>query len=290
LPGGVWRREFDGGTVLVNPTLLDHRAVMDDRRQDVSSGKVGREFLIPAREGRILVRTEAPEQPGSLPDPSPTLDLQGPDGIVEREDRILCRSGGRSALLDGCGRLRAMWGSDDLLGAEGLRAFLAADDRWRDYGYEGVTHEVTAQGGLRFRGLRTEGMARIAFEQTVGWDGDALVVALRWTAETEAPFHMARLQLDLPVARYGGGEAETGAGAVELPRDISANPILVRGARSLTVRPEHGRPLVIHCSGPFDLVDERHYGVAAFRVEHHGAPSIAAPGASWAATLRLSAR
>jgi hypothetical protein len=39
-PDGTWHREFDGGTVIVNPTVLDARIRFDERRLDVSSGKV----------------------------------------------------------------------------------------------------------------------------------------------------------------------------------------------------------------------------------------------------------
>lgn len=55
---GSWRREFDGGTVVVNPTVLDARVRFDEQRLDVSSGKVDTEFIIPAQDGRILVNTE----------------------------------------------------------------------------------------------------------------------------------------------------------------------------------------------------------------------------------------
>jgi len=64
-PDGTWRREFDGGTVVANPTLFDAQVAFTDRHEDVSGGKVGTGFVIPPQDGRILLPTDKPLAPGS---------------------------------------------------------------------------------------------------------------------------------------------------------------------------------------------------------------------------------
>ncbi len=55
-PDGTWRRDYDGGTVVVNPTYKDVTVRTAVAARDVSTGKVGAEFVIPALDGRILIR------------------------------------------------------------------------------------------------------------------------------------------------------------------------------------------------------------------------------------------
>jgi len=52
---GTWRREFEGGLVIVNP--LPRRAHLKFERayRDYTTGWTGREFVIPTRDGRIYI-------------------------------------------------------------------------------------------------------------------------------------------------------------------------------------------------------------------------------------------
>ena len=52
---GTWRRVFDGGLVVVNPTTSQAEVEMDGLARDATTGRTGRTFVIPPRDGRILV-------------------------------------------------------------------------------------------------------------------------------------------------------------------------------------------------------------------------------------------
>ncbi|MHC4717686.1 MAG: putative glycoside hydrolase, partial [Planctomycetota bacterium] len=96
---GTWRRSFDGGMAVINPTCLDLLVKPGRRSRDVSSGKVGEEFLIPAQDGRILVPTsDAPAQP-RLPDPAPAFTRRGPGRIARRDGRVLWRMDDRTCAV-----------------------------------------------------------------------------------------------------------------------------------------------------------------------------------------------
>ncbi|NLW49829.1 MAG: hypothetical protein GXY85_03170 [Candidatus Brocadiaceae bacterium] len=52
---GAWKRAFEGGVAVVNPTAEAATFALETDHRDVSTGTVGREFTIPARDGRLLV-------------------------------------------------------------------------------------------------------------------------------------------------------------------------------------------------------------------------------------------
>ena len=55
---GTWRRDYDGGTVVVNPTDAAIEIQFGEDRRDVTSGASGRAFVVPKRDGRILLFPE----------------------------------------------------------------------------------------------------------------------------------------------------------------------------------------------------------------------------------------
>jgi len=56
-PDGTWRREYDGGLVIVNPTKSAVEVSLDGNYRDASSDAVVRSITVPAMDGRILIRT-----------------------------------------------------------------------------------------------------------------------------------------------------------------------------------------------------------------------------------------
>lgn len=57
-PDGTWRRPFDGGVVIVNPTATKVEVQTDTPATDVSTGQTDRKFTIPAQDGRILLTAQ----------------------------------------------------------------------------------------------------------------------------------------------------------------------------------------------------------------------------------------
>ncbi|NLC57059.1 MAG: hypothetical protein GX774_09500 [Armatimonadetes bacterium] len=285
-PDGTWRREFDGGTVVVNPTLLDASVRFRGRHRDASSGKVSTRFVVPAMDGRIFLPTTAPLAPGTLPDPRPVLSLSGPDRVVERADRVLLRLEGAAALFDNEGRLLALTdGRRTLL--EQARAFIVKDDRWRDFAYEGCRRQRLPDGRLRFTGRRTQDAVAVSYTLEVRPVKRGLDLAYQWEALSDAHFHMFRQQIDFPLATYGGGSYQAGGARGKLPSERSPEPILRGALRELTARPSAGPTARVSLSGEGTLVDERHYGVEAFRLGTYPTHGNVKAGARWKCTLRI---
>ena len=290
---GTWRREFDGGTVVVNPTLFDAPLQLRERHREASSGKVDREFVIPARDGRLLLPTAEPVGAGMLPDPEPLFTLRGPEPVVERDGMVLLRPGasaaGRdcAALLDEQGKLLEVTdGTRSVL--EQLRPVIVSDDRWRDFAYAQCTHQVAADGSVVFTGRRAEGEAALSFREGVRQEGAGLEVRYAWEALGDVHVGTWRQQLDFPVSVYGGGRFETGDGAAgDLPRERAPRPQLAGPFRRLVLTPADGPGVTVELSGDAFLVDERHYGVPAFRLGYYGANGDLRAGQRWEYRLRV---
>jgi len=286
-PDGTWRREFDGGTVIVNPTLFDAQVSFGERHEDVSAGKVGTAFIIPSQDGRILLPSGKPPAPGSIPDPQPLFSVAGAEPVVERGEQILCRIDGLAAIFDAQGRLlRLTDGTHPLL--EQARAFIVTDTQWRDFAYADCAHRVLDDGTLEFTGRRTDGGMALAYRQTVRVEGRILAARYEWRAETNAHLHMWRHQIDFPVTQYGGGRFDGGQGEVELPAERAPQPSLASGLRRITMRPVNGPTVRVEIAGEASLVDERYYGAEAFRLGHYPANGDVQAGQTWEVALTIA--
>lgn len=63
-PDGTWRRTFDGGTVVVNPTTKPVDVETDALARDASTSRTGRAFVIPPQDGRLLLTVGATNPTG----------------------------------------------------------------------------------------------------------------------------------------------------------------------------------------------------------------------------------
>jgi hypothetical protein len=284
-PDGAWQRSFDGGLVVVNPGELDITVSIGRLLRDVSSGLNRKLHVVPGRDGRVFVPS-APGTRANNPPSEPAFSLGGTDRVVLRADRALIRLDGAAAIVDAQGRVSVVGeGADAWL--SGMAAFIVGRP-WFDYAYTGFARTSDPDGSLRYVGERTDGAARIRQEQTVRAEGRSLVIEYRWTALTDARFVMFRHQTDLPATAYGGGRARIGGATVSLPVVKGPVPELGKGADGLVVQTRKRPELSISHSSPANLVDERHYGVNAYRLGSHPAPSIVKAGDTWSLTVRVA--
>jgi hypothetical protein len=58
-PDGTWRRPFDGGIVVVNPTVKPVDVETDTLSRDASTSRTGRTFVVPPLDGRLLLSAAA---------------------------------------------------------------------------------------------------------------------------------------------------------------------------------------------------------------------------------------
>ena len=66
MPNGTWRRQFDGGMVVVNPTARPATVSGKGFQRDVSTGREAETLVIPPKDGRILVPAERPAKVESV--------------------------------------------------------------------------------------------------------------------------------------------------------------------------------------------------------------------------------
>lgn len=286
---GTWRREFDGGTVIVNPTVLDAKVHFDELRLDISSGKVGSEFIIPAYDGRLLVATEGKPQPGTMPDPDPLFTLSGPGRIVQRGGKTLCRFGNVAAYFDAQGRLVSLTDGGRNF-AVGGRAVLVSDDRWIDFGYEDSASQVIDDDKVQFSGKRADGDVKLSYEQTVSVHEGGLTIQYRWKALTDGNLHAWRQQLDFPVRHYAGGYFSMDNTVFELPAEPVKGRISDHGTQKMVMIHPSGARVVIETSIDTILQDERMYNGREYRVllnpVDYGARQFKA-GDTWEYTVHL---
>lgn len=287
-PDGTWRRAFDGGLVVVNPTRWDVQVELAQHAQDVSSRRVGTTFAIPAMDGRILVPTDEAPRAGDWEEPRPLLTRDGPAGVVTRGDSVVIRWGeGAAARLDGAGNLVGLWASgEDLLTS--VRAVMVADERWQDFAASDFSHDVHPDGTLAFRGRRSDDGQTLEYVQTVAAVGASLVIEYRWRAVTALHLHAFRQFLALPVGAFGGGMARHEGGEVPFPEERAERANLAGDLRDITLVTRAGARLRVSLPQSGYLLDERHYGGSGYILAFHPVGGDIEAGREWSYRITLT--
>lgn len=289
---GTWRREFDNGTVIVNPTVLDARVQFGERRLDISSGKVDTEFIVPSYDGRLLIRTEEKLKPGTISEPNPLFTqafTKIEERIVQRNDKMLCRLGNSAALFDVQGRLIRLTDGRNTF-ATNVKAVLVSDESWIDFDYEDSVSRVLSESKLQFSGKRVKGDVTLAYEQTVDIRKNSLSISYKWKALTNGGLYAWRQQVDFPVRQYAGGQFSVDNTTFQLPIRPESGSISHRGVREIMMIHPVGARVIIRTSLDAFLQDERVYNGKEYRVFFSPTgyePSFLKAGDSWEYIMSL---
>ena len=289
---GTWRREFDGGLVVVNPTFFDLGVKTATNSQDVSSDRVGREFIIPSQDGRILIRTGEKPRPGKLADPAPLMTPAGPERVVQRGDKVLWRGpDGAVAIFRRDGILLNLW-LDGKAIVRNVRVLLTSGASWRDFKYAQPSFTLNADGTGVFTGRRLEKGKAIDYRLEVTWAGPALRLSYDFTAATDVHLHAFRHQAELPAALFAGGKVSADDGkSIALPGEKPRRGALRREAKELTVTSSDGRRRVrFTTSGALGLQDERVYRMDAFLLTQAAAGGSVKAGTKWQLDLVIEVK
>ncbi|KKK89955.1 hypothetical protein LCGC14_2727930, partial [marine sediment metagenome] len=272
----------------VNPTELDLPVKTDKRCRDVSSGRVGSEFVIPSQDGRILVPSSAAPKPGTLAEPAPAFTLRGAKGLLRRDGRILWRmSDDVAAVLRDDGVLLALY-VDGQAVARNVRAVMVSSPNWKDFAYAGARLAAHTDSALTFTGRRTEKESAADYRLTVKWSDGALQFDYEFTAATDLEIHAFRHQVALPVSVFSGGKATAGAKTIGLPGDAPRGGPFVRSAKRVALASADGLThLEAASSGAMGLHDERVYGADAFLLTQSPIRGTVKAGTKWRFDLKL---
>jgi len=287
-PDGSWRRRFDGGIAVVNPTCLDLMVKTARRSRDVSSGKVDTELIVPAQDGRILVPTSDAATPGNLPDPSPAFTRTGARRMVRRDGRTLWRMDGRTcAVFRDDGVLLALY-VDGREALRNVRAVISATPRWKDFKYGQARVGPAKNGTVEFRCRRTWKELAVDRRLRAAWSNGALRMTWNFTAATDMDLPVFRHQAELPVHVFAGGKATTESGKTDLPGDKPRGGPLMRAARKATFTSADGRTTITARSpAAMGLHDERIYRVDAFLLTQGGGLGKVKAGDTWKVELTI---
>ena len=288
-PDGSWRRPFDGGTAVVNPTCLDLPIQTERRSRDVSSGKVGSEFLIPAQDGRILVPTSDPVVAGTLPDPSPAFTRTGSAALVKRDGRVLWRMDQRTcAVFRDDGVLLALYVAGRPV-LQNVRAVMSATPRWQDFEYGAARVAAGQDGTIEFRCRRTWKKLAVDRRLRAAWSGGALTMTWEFRAATDMDLPVFRHQVELPVHVFAGGKATADAATIDLPGQEARGGPLMKASREATFLSADGRTKITARSpAAMSLHDERLYGADAFLLTQGGGRGQVKAGDTWKVELTIT--
>jgi len=288
-PDGTWAREFDGGTVVVNPTPLDVRITTHGRRLDVSSGKVAREFLIPAQDGRLLLYTREALREGTLPE-VPLLTAEGPEPIVVGGEVALVRLGRAGVQLwKADGRL-ACWQVGDEPLVEPLRTQLAASDNWRDFATENASLRLEGARTLVMEGQRVLGDFRLAYTKRLTVKGSQVTLQCHWRALSPGTIYSWRERLALPPATWAGGTWQAAGQQGVFPQDVADPPQMAKGLHKVVLTTAAGLQLEVAFSGPGWLADERFWNAPGYLLALQPFTGEVAEGQEWDYSVKVRFR
>lgn len=287
---GTWRRPYDGGWVIVNPSSWDVSVELDRVHRDASSGRVDSRFVLPRRDGRIYLPSDESAAPGDWPEPEPLLTADGPAGVVGRQDALVVRDGdGLAILVNGFGEVESLSHNGIEL-IVGVRPVIVQDQRWRNFAFAEVQHEVNSSGELVFTGRRTDQGQAIGFRQTIRVDHGRLTIEYRWQAETPLKLHAFRQAIYLSPRTLGGRTIQSPQGPVALPKVVADPPNLAKELASVTLPSGDQTAITIRLPQPAILVDDRFYNGRGYLLALHSAAGSVDDGQEWSYTLEFAAK
>lgn len=259
---GLWRREFTGGTVVVNGTVYDATVHLPSNCRDASTGRVGTRFTIPLFDGRIFLPTDAAATPGK--DKPPRLTRRLPKSVqVVRvgDDLVAVRTpGGLEARFRRTGELRRILLRGDPLVTGGWPTICARPRRpfFPVTAVEPRLVTAPRKAVLVFRGRLEEGGKRIDYTETATLEQEQkLTLRYEFSVLDDVDVGMWRHYFAFPVSRYAGGHVEAEGRRLTLPKTLGAASLLPP-AKQVAVQTSNTR-VVVTSTVPLGLADHRRW-------------------------------
>jgi hypothetical protein len=305
---GVWQREFDGGTAVVNGTLYDAVAELPRRVRDVSTGRVGARFVIPMFDGRIFVPTDAEPTPeagggGVPPLQPPRLTRTPPSELrlvaLDEGGRAVQTPGGLELRFDTQGAIRhLLWRGERFLSGGFPAVFSPPWTAFHPQEVKAEEQAILTSVTLTFRGTLVERQQRVDFVETVtvqpeeegpplrrGGAGGSFTLRFDLTAQTDLNLRMWRHYFFFPVSRYAGAKATAGGQTLTLPSELAEGSLLP-AARRFELETSDLR-VTVDGSQEMSLVDHRRYGTPDYLLAAYPVSGPVAQGTRWSVEVRV---
>lgn len=294
LPDGTWRRDFEGGKVVVNGSMYDATVQLDRNYRDVSSGRVAKQFTVRMLDGRILVPTDDPASGGEDPPPRVTLSppkavraaelgnglyaVQTPGGL---DLRIASDGSPQNILWGGKTLFRGGWPVAQTPDHKSLAPGKAEPPAVRS---------DDGRSALTFRGtLLQAGTEAIDYQETLeAGPGDEFSLGFQFTAKSNLEFRFWRHYFSLPVPDFQGATARTPRVALALPEKLGAVELLP-SEKTITFEAP-AKIIAIESSAPMGLVDHRKWGTEEYLLAAYPIRGEVKAGTTWSFQVRVSVK
>jgi len=295
-PDGTWRREFDGGLVVVNGSHYDIEVKLPGIYRDVSTGRVNKTFTLPMFDGRILLPSKGPVT--ETPDVKPLITANPPKSLLMvhlPQNRVAVQTptslelrfkpdGEMSDILWRGHTL--MTGGFPIVAAPPFNKFSvsSANNAPADVVDRSANPAVAT---LHFNGTFTYGDQRADYTETCTVQSDSqFTLHYDFTAETDLDIRMWRQYFDFPVSDYSGQVAKTDTRSAVLPGSVAKSEILP-WAKSFIIETK-GVRVIVRSSADMTLTDDRNYGSQDYMLAAYPIDGKVMKGAKWSYEVMVS--
>jgi len=288
---GTWRRDFDGGTVIVNGSAYDAVVHLAGNHRDVSSGRVAREFTVPMLDGRILLPTSEPARGGY--DSLPRVTAQPPKAVraavLDGGLHAVQTPGGLDLRIADDGQLRNILWHGKTLCRGGFPSILSSDRN--SFVVEKSEPPTVRYGdgqyGFEFQGTMRGGKECVDYHEKlqVGPD-DSFAIQFHFIAKTDLKLRLWRHYFTFPISEYAGATAVNDRAKVVLPAKFGTAELLPGMCKTILQNGE--KTLSIESSTAMGLVDHRKYGTEEYLLAGYPVRGEVKAGATWSFHVRMS--
>jgi hypothetical protein len=269
---GTWRREFDGGIVVVNGTDYDTTLRLESNHRDVSSDRVAKNFTLRMFDGRILLPTNDPPRGGD--DPPARLTAERVSKVVavtlDNNMQAMKTPGGLELRLAETGELQSILWHGKRLFTGGWPSAKSADGN----GLE-ITKSETPdlrvsdrEATISFRGVLKLGSAEVSYEETTtATSDDAFTLEFKFTTKTNLKPKFWRHYVMLPVK--------------------PGNESLLPSDTTLTLKQAH-QTITLDSSAPMSLVDHRKWGTDEYLIASYPMRGEVKAGKTWSYRVKVT--
>jgi hypothetical protein len=290
---GTWRREFEGGTVIVNGTLYDTKVHFDKLMEDVSTKRVSHDFTLPLQDGRIYRPSTGPETPE--PDIPLTFTASLPNQAISKKTadggiRFQLPSG-LEAFVDASGMLQSIYYKGQCI-AQGGRTQVV-NPPWKEFRATEANYNVHTNLDnqsiiIEGSGSLTESDSRLGYSSriTIG-PGNVILIEMNYKAISDLKLHLWRHHFSFPVSTYKNAAARQGGVVAKLPEQFKDEKILNYWGTDPLVIENHGVKITAKSSISMGLTDFRKYGETYYLWAGYSDKLKFKQGSTWKVKLRL---
>jgi len=287
---GTWRREFDGGLVVVNGTPYDTTLHLGANHRDVRSDRVAKDFTLRMFDGRILLPTNDSPRGGDDP---PVRITAAPTAKViaaslDEDMQAVKTPGGLELRLSPAGEPQSILWHGKRLFTGGWPTAKSSD---------GSSVEITKsdkpiisvadnEATVTFRGTTKLGHAMIDYEEKVIAEAnDSFTLDFHFTTKSDFKPQFWRHFFMLPVSAFKGAQASNTRSECALPEKLSNESLLPADTKLTLQRAQ--QTITLDSSTPMSLVDHRKWGTDEYLIASYPVRGEIKAGKTWSYRVKV---